>query len=158
MIRVHASTPFRTTRAALLTACLLSAGCSAMRPSVRATGATVTERGPTTARVEIALELRNEGSTEIELVQYDYMVFLEGGASYGGRWAALRALPPGQSVTATVPAVIPLADARAGIRWRASGEAEYRDPQSFARILYEAGILRTQSSFGGEGTLSEAAR
>jgi hypothetical protein len=32
----------------------------------------------------------------------------------------------------------------------------YRDPQSFARILYEAGILKTESSFDGEGAVAES--
>ena len=48
--------------------------------------------------------------------------------------------------------------ARAGARWTVTGTMTYRDPQSFARILYEAGILKTESMFEGEGNLAAAAK
>jgi hypothetical protein len=44
-----------------------------------------------------------------------------------------------------------------GARWVVSGTASYRDPQSFARILYEAGLLKTQAEFGGSGILAAQA-
>ena len=59
---------------------------------------------------------------------------------------------------ATVPAIVPVASARAGARWTVTGTMTYRDPQSFARILYEAGILKTESMFEGEGNLAAAAK
>lgn len=134
----------------------LGTGCSVVRPDVRATEANVAARGDGTAKVDIVLELRNGGDTEVELVTYDYLIRLGDGSSYDGRWAALRALPPGQTVRATVPAILPAASAIAGARWEVSGSVSYRDPQSFARILYEAGLLRTEAGFGGEGSMAEA--
>lgn len=106
--------------------------------------------------MDITLDLTNSGTNEVELVAYDYIITLEDGSSYDGRWAALRALPPGQTVEARIPAVLPLASVQEGVRWRVRGSASYRDPQSIARILYEAGILKTQSEFSGEGQLSSA--
>jgi hypothetical protein len=44
------------------------------------------------------------------------------------------------------------------LRWSVRGTASYRDPQSFARILYEAGILRTEASFSGDGEVAAASR
>ena len=132
------------------------AGCSFVRPTAKAVGVRVVEMGPSTARLAIEVELRNESSNEVELVSYDYLVRLEDGASYDGRWAALRALPPGQSVTASVPAIVPVQSARAGARWSVTGTLAYRDPQSLARILYEAGILKTESMFEGQGSVAIA--
>lgn len=136
------------------TAVFMATGCSIARPTASATAAAVGDRGAATARVDITLDLSNSGRNEVELVSYDYMITLEDGSSYDGRWAALRALPPGQTVKATVPAVLPVASVREGMRWKVSGSVAYRDPQSIARILYEAGILKTESAFTGEGTLS----
>ncbi|MEY5061198.1 MAG: hypothetical protein RIS45_1119 [Planctomycetota bacterium] len=151
--------PGATTAAILATSAITLCGCSVARPAVRATEARVGDSvGALTASVDITLELTNTSGNEVELVSYDYLIRLEDGASYDGRWAALRALPPGQTVKATVPAVVPIASARAGARWTVTGTMTYRDPQSFARILYEAGILKTESMFEGEGNLAAATK
>ena len=152
--------PRATIAAALLAAFAIAlGGCSVARPAVRATEARVgTSASALTASIDITLELTNTSGNEVELVSYDYLIRLEDGASYDGRWAALRALPPGQTVKATVPAIVPVASARAGARWTVTGTMTYRDPQSFARILYEAGILKTESMFEGEGNLAAAAK
>jgi hypothetical protein len=136
----------------MLTACAL-AGCAVPRPQVSAREARVAETGDTTARVEIVLDLTNTGGTDVELVTYDYILSLSDGSSYGGRWAALRALPPRQTVQAAIPAVVPVASAREGVRWTLRGTVSYRDPQSIARILYEAGILKTETEMDGSGTI-----
>jgi len=128
-------------------------GCSVPRPRAVATEVRVAETGDATARLDIVLELTNTGETDVELVTYDYTVSLEDGSSYGGRWAALRALPPRESVQAVIPAIVPAPSARAGARWTLAGQVSYRDPQSIARILYEAGILRTESDMSGSGSL-----
>ncbi len=131
---------------------LAGAGCSVMRPEVRATEARVVESIGGATKVDIALELRNTGEDEVDLVEYDYLVTLADGSAYGGKWAALRALPPGQTVEATIPAVLPTASVGSGgVAWRVSGTLRYQDPQSFARILYESGLLRTEVGFSGAG-------
>ncbi len=137
---------------------IVAGGCTVVRPNARASAAHLGMQSGGAAEVDITLELSNTGSTEIELVTYDYLITLEDGSSYDGRWAALRALPPGQTIVASVPAIVPASSARVGARWTVSGTASYRDPQSFARILYEAGLLKTQASFGGTGILAEAAK
>jgi hypothetical protein len=45
-----------------------------------------------------------------------------------------------------------------GGAWRVTGKVEFRDPQSFARILYEAGILHTRSEFSGDGDVIRQAQ
>lgn len=137
----------------MLTACAL-AGCAVQRPQVSAREARVAEAGDATARLEIVLDLTNAGDTDVELVTYDYILSLADGSSYDGRWAALRALPPRQTVQAVIPAVVPASSAREGIRWTLRGTVSYRDPQSIARILYEAGILKTEADMDGSGTIA----
>jgi hypothetical protein len=149
------------TRLAVLAAgmswCVLG-GCSVSRPAAKPIEANIGSAGTVTAAIDITIELTNTSQNEVDLVSYDYLIRLEDGASYDGRWAALRALPPGQTVRATVPAVVPVASARAGARWTVVGTLAYRDPQSFARILYEAGLLRTESAFEGAGTLGTGSK
>ena len=142
--------------AMLATSAIALAGCSVTRPSVRATAANIAKRGATTSQVDVTLALENKGSTEVELVVYDYVIRLADGSSYGGRWAALRALPPGQTVEARIPAVLPVGSAVEGAGWEFTGTVSYRDPQSFGRILYEAGLLKTEAQIEGAGTLGTA--
>jgi hypothetical protein len=131
---------------------IAATGCSLTRPEARATDMRISTVAGDVAQVEVLLELRNAGKDEIELVEYDYVVSLADGTRYGGRWAALRALPPGQTVQAVIPAVLPLQSLRDGkTAWSMSGTLRYRDPESFARILYEAGILKSQVDMSGSG-------
>jgi len=135
------------------TCLVLSTGCALVRPEARAIAVEVRKSAENASEVALVVELRNPGDDEIELVQYDYTVTVADGSSYGGRWAALRALPPGQTVTAEIPALLPTSSLnRDATAWRASGTLTYRDPRSFARILYEAGILKSEISFAGSGT------
>jgi hypothetical protein len=143
---------------AVAASCAALSGCAINRPAARATAASVVESKGDVARLSIELELTNTGSDEVELVEYDYTVTLADGARYGGKWAALRALPPGEPVRATIPAVVPASSAQVSGAWSVSGSLRYRDPRSVVRILYEAGILKPEVSFSGSGaTLSAAA-
>lgn len=147
--------PVRTAAGAGFGVAMLAAaaGCSVTRPDARAVDARTVESSGGVTKLDIALELKNTGADEVELVEYDYVVTLADGASYGGKWAALRALPPGRVVEATIPAILPSASVGSGeVSWRVSGTLRYRDPQSIARILYEAGIIKTEVSFSGAGT------
>jgi len=138
-------------RAATTTAALFACGCSLVQPTARATAASLERTAGEVGQLAIELELGNPGRDEIQLVEYDYLVTLSDGASYGGRWAALRALPPEQAVRATIPAILPASSLRGDVGWRVSGTLRYRDPQSVARILYELGLVETKISFDGSG-------
>jgi len=145
------------------TATLLAAGCGVVRPTVSASQMRLGKATADATEVGIVLELVNPGRDEVELVRYDYSLILEDGARYDGVWSAQRALPPGRPVEAVIPAVLPSASVAgasggAGARnWRVEGTLRYRDPQSFARILYEAGILRTEVGFSGAGAVPAGA-
>jgi hypothetical protein len=151
------SAPAATLGLCLVASIAVAGGCSVPRPRIEATEARIAETGGSTTRLDIVLGLTNTGSTDVELVNYDYTVSLEDGSSYGGRWAALRALPPNETVQAVIPAVVPSSSAREGARWTVRGQVSYRDPQSIARILYEAGFLKTEADMSGSGTLAPPA-
>ena len=140
-------------RLGMLASCLGLGACSLARPEARAINVQLTRTDGALAEVAVVMELRNTGKDEIELVEFDYILTLSDGARYGGRWAALRALPPNHTVTATVPAVVPLSSLRNGASgWTVTGSLGYRDPSSFARILYEAGILHYEVPISSAGT------
>ncbi|MFM1823116.1 MAG: hypothetical protein RI967_1382 [Planctomycetota bacterium] len=133
------------------TAVMAMAGCSLVQPSVRAIGARVAGEADGVARLELELELANPGSTEIDLLEYDYRVELADGASYAGRWAALRALPADATVRAQVPAVVPAASLAGSGGWRIAGTVSYRDPASLSRLLFDLGLLENRAAFSGSG-------
>ena len=137
---------------AICAAGLLAGGCAIVRPEARATDVRVVNSANGATQLAITVALTNPGKDEVELVEYDYALTLPDGSGYGGKWAALRALPPGATVNAEIPAVVPTASVANGASsWRVSGSVEFRDPKSFARILYEAGLLRTSAAFSGDG-------
>lgn len=138
--------------ALLASATVVLTGCHVVRPEGRATELRLGRSNGDLTEVAIVLELRNPGRDEIDLVEYDYTVSLADGSRYGGRWAALRALPPGQTVEATLPAVLPTSSLVEGVAWTARGTGKYRDPDSVFRILYEAGILKNEYSFSSTGS------
>jgi hypothetical protein len=138
--------------ALLATTAAALTGCHVVRPEGRATELRLGQTNGDLTEVVVVLELRNPGRDEIDLVEYDYTVSLADGSRYGGRWAALRALPPGQTVEAMLPAVLPTTSLADGMAWSASGTGKYRDPNSVLRILYEAGILKNEYSFSTSGT------
>lgn len=152
-------TPRCATRsAAALAGLALLSGCTVVRPVARATDVQVVESVGGTSRVDITLALTNPGDDEVELIEYDYTLSLADGSGYGGKWAALRALPPRSTIEARIPAVVPTASLVDGGAWRVTGKVEFRDPQSFALILYEAGILHTRSEFSGDGDVIRPAQ
>ncbi len=137
---------------ALLALLCALTGCSLARPVARATSVQLVRTDGALAEVDVSVELTNTGGDEIDLVEFDYVLTLSDGARYASRWAALRALPPHQTVTAIIPAVVPLSSLRSGASgWTVTGTLGYRDPSSFARILYEAGILHYEVPISNSG-------
>jgi hypothetical protein len=131
------------------------AGCSMVQPAVRPTAVRVADAGGDATRLAVLLEVANPGSTEIELVEYDYRLELADGASYAGRWAALRALPADGSIEAVIPAVVPAASARGG--WRLTGTLSYRDTAALSRLLLDLGLIENRTSFSASGAQVEPA-
>ena len=113
--------------------------------------------GPQGYRVE--LEVTNPSSEDIALERFDYVFEVDDVGRFEGRWAALRTLPGGATITMVVPASMPLSADLAQrvnlddeLRWRIDGGIRYQAPGLLGQILFDAGIRRPTESFSGSGT------
>ena len=91
----------------LVSTLLLAVGCGAV-PRVAATAAKPTARTDDAAQFRIDLRLANDGTEDIPLERFEYVFTVQDVGVFEGRWAALRTIPPGQSITMEIPASIPL--------------------------------------------------
>ncbi|MEE2681514.1 MAG: hypothetical protein VX641_03990 [Planctomycetota bacterium] len=129
-------------------------------PQVRVTGLSVLAIGASdtpAAQLGVDLELRNPTRKPIQLEQFDYTVTVESAGErnrWNGRWSALRTLPADQTVSMTIPAVVPhtFEDAPKEAEWRVSGWISYKAPGRLAQILFDTGFRRPQHEFSGRGT------
>ena len=144
----------------LVSTLLLAVGCGAV-PRVATTGAQPTARTDDAAQFRIDLRLANDGTKDIPLERFEYVFTVQDVGVFEGRWAALRTIPPGQSITMEIPASIPLptdlaerVDLDAPISWRLEGGVRYRAPGFLGRILFDVGIRRPTESFRGSGTFT----
>lgn len=111
------------------------------------------------AGYRVELEVTNPGSEDISLERFDYVFEVDRVGRFEGRWAALRTLPGGATITMVVPASMPLSADLAQrvnlddeLRWRIDGGIRYQAPGLLGQILFDAGIRRPTESFSGSGT------
>ena len=152
--------PVLTPALLLVSTLLLAVGCGAV-PRVAATAAKPTARTDDAAQFRIDLRLANDGTEDIPLERFEYVFIVKGVGVFEGRWAALRTIPPGQSITMEIPASIPLpgdlaerVDLDAPIPWRLEAGVRYRAPGFLGRILFDVGVRRPTESFSGSGTFT----
>ncbi|MCP4938365.1 MAG: LEA type 2 family protein [Phycisphaeraceae bacterium] len=152
--------PVFTPALLLVSTMLLAVGCGAV-PRVATTGARPTARTDEAAQFRIDLRLANEGTEDIPLERFEYVFTVKGVGVFEGRWAALRTIPPGQSITMEIPASIALppdlaerVDLDAPIQWRLDGGVRYQAPGFLGRILFDVGVRRPTESFRGSGTFT----
>ncbi|NCF40920.1 MAG: hypothetical protein GWP75_12475 [Planctomycetia bacterium] len=144
----------------LVSTVLFAVGCGAV-PRVATTGARPTARTDDAAQFRIDLRLTNDGSEDIPLERFEYVFTVQDLGAFEGRWAALRTIPPGQSITMEIPASIALpadlaeqVDLDAPISWRLEGGVRYQAPGFLGRILFDVGIRRPTEPFSGSGTFT----
>lgn len=144
----------------LVSTLLFAVGCGAV-PRIATTGARPTARTEDAAQFRIDLQLANDGTEDIPLERFEYVFTVKDVGAFEGRWAALRTIPPGQSITMEIPASIPLPanlaeriDLDAPIPWRLEGGVRYQAPGFLGRILFDVGIRRPTESFSGSGTFT----
>ncbi len=152
--------PVLTPTIVLVSTLLLAVGCGAV-PRIAASEARPTARTDDAAQFRIDLRLSNDGTEDIPLERFEYVFTVEEVGAFEGRWAALRTIPPGQSVAMEIPASIPLPEDLAGridldapIAWRIEGGVRYQAPGFLGRILFDVGIRRPTESFSGSGTFT----
>ena len=129
-------------------------------PQVSVTGLNVLALGASdmpSAQLAVDLELENPTPEPIQLEQFDYSVVVESDGERGqwsGSWSALRTLPAGQTVSLSIPAVVPYSfgDAPEEAQWQVSGTISYKAPGRLAQILFDTGFRRPRHQFGGQGT------
>lgn len=114
---------------------------------------------PIAAGLQVDLQVHNPSSEDVPLERFDYALQVDDVGRFEGRWAALRTLPPGQTVTLTVPASMRLPrdltdreELGGEFRWRIEGGVRYQAPGLLGQILFDAGIRRPSEPFEGSGT------
>lgn len=137
--------------ALLATATALLVGCAT--PTIEVTNVTVREQTADAVALDVKVDLTNPADASMRLLQWDY-TFSNQSGSYSGTWEALATLPPGATVTRTIPVVLPAA---AGTdQWSISGVLSYRSPSRVAEIFYDLGIWRPRTGFGGSSATATA--
>lgn len=138
-------------RGLFATVALLTAACGAP-PVISVTGVDVVERGATTSELAVRLEIQNLTGEPIRLDTWEYNLQLRGQGVYAGQWVAAITIPAESRVLTAIPAVVqntdlPAADAS----WNVGGWIRYLEPTRFSQMLYDLGLNRPSTSFGGRG-------
>jgi hypothetical protein len=143
---------------------LLLGACAA--PTISVGEATVVGRDAETVRLDVAVRLTNPATRPMPLLEWDYTVESPvggavgggGGVAFEGTWSAMRTIPPGETVTVAIPAVVPAADFDPAAPILVRGSVSYRSPDRLARIFEEFGLYRPRQSFAGSAEPSAAVR
>ena len=128
-------------------------------PNVSVTGLDVLAVGASdtpSAKLSVNLQLENPTPEPIQLEIYNYTVMVESEGErsrWTGVWSALRTLPAGQTVSMSIPAVVPYTFSQSPEKaeWRVSGTISYKAPGRLAQILFDTGFRRPEHQFNGRG-------
>ena len=129
----------------------LLAGCSTP-PAIRVTAVDVVEVGASTSELAVRMEIQNPTGAPIRLDTWDYTLSVRGQQVYAGQWVASITIPPESRVLTAIPAVIPnAANPGPDAAWRVGGSIRYLEPARFSQMLYDIGLNRPSTGFGGDG-------
>ncbi len=141
-------------------------GCGAFSqaPRIEVESLSLVKVGETDAEADLVVRISGGGPQATILTDFRYSVFLEGRRAFDGRWAALAAAPPEESIVRTLPVVIPGSmlpegtrpDQGVAIPWSISGSVGWEDPDRLARILLDLGFATPRSGFSGRGDAMSA--
>lgn len=130
---------------------LLATACSTP-PAIRVTGVDVVETGASGCEVAVRMEIVNPTGAPIRLDTWDYSLSVRGQQVYSGQWVASITIPPESRVLTAIPAVVPAAsNPGPDAAWRVGGWIRYLEPARFSQMLYDIGLNRPSTSFGGDG-------
>lgn len=151
--------PFHSRNLSLAVALSAFAGCTIAPPQITLTSIRRADSTSSANEYELEFELVNTQGKAVELETWSYSVVAPDGSTYGGSWAALAVLPGDARKSLVVPAVLDATASTApGASLTVSGELAYRDPGNFARLLREAGLLHSRSTFQGSAAIVDAPR
>ena len=129
----------------------LSAGCNTP-PVISVTGIDVVEKGATTSELAVRLEIQNLTGEPIRLDTWEYGLQMHGQSVYSGQWVAAITIPAESRVLTAIPAVVQNADLpTADASWNVNGWIRYLEPTRFSQMLYDLGLNRPSTGFGGRG-------
>lgn len=158
-----AKSPF--VRGLALAVSVLGGGCGVLSkaPRIEIESLSLVRSGTGASEADLVVRISGGGPQATILTDFRYTVFVAGRRAYTGRWAALAAAPPEESLTRSLPVVIP--DSMLGgasdevgpveIPWSVSGSVGWEDPDRFARILLDLGFATARAEFSGRGTAIE---
>ncbi len=138
----------------LILACvaLVEIGCSTP-PGIRVTGVDVVESGESTLELAVRLELQNPTGYPIRIDTWDYNFQLSGQQVYSGVWVASITIPPESRVLTAIPAVVPRSSVTGpAADWNVAGWIRYLEPTRFSQMMYDIGLNRPTTTFGGTGS------
>ncbi|MHC4413906.1 MAG: LEA type 2 family protein [Planctomycetota bacterium] len=149
-------------RGALLVVGLLSLpGCTRYRsPEISLARVMMTESGDEALALGFEVELANPNVAPLELDEFRYTVEIDGREVYAGRRAAGATLSAAQTRRLTIPAVVPYhrmgwtAGPPPQVTYALRGALRYRTPSELAQQLFDAGVRRPRTSFGGRGQVA----
>lgn len=134
-----------------LAAATLTAACSTP-PAIRVTGVDVVEVGASTCELAVRMEIQNPTGAPIRLDTWDYTLSVRGQQVYEGQWVAAITIPPESRVLTAIPAVVPSTmNPGPDAGWRVGGWIRYLEPARFSQMLYDIGLNRPSTTFGGDG-------
>ena len=140
----------------------LLCGCTGA-PKVMPTSAIATEATDDAVRFAITLDLKNTGTDEIPVDWYNYRFEVVNLGYFSGEWAAKEVIPPGSTITMTIPAVIQIDEqnrsrlnSSGNWAWTIDGGIRYQASGLIGRALFDAGIRRPTENCSGSGTFQIA--
>ena len=117
------------------------------------TGVDVVEVGTDSSEVAVRLEIVNTTAEPIRLDTWDYTLDVRGQRAYSGVWVAAITIPAESRVLTAIPATVPNMQLQnADAPWNAGGWIRYLEPTRFSQMLYDLGLNRPSTNFGGSGT------
>lgn len=140
----------------------LIAGCTTIKaPNLTVQDGAVTAQSSEALVVDFNLHLGNPNNESLELLEIDYVMFVDGRHVFKGRRDAQATLPAGGEWTVRIPAVIPFDDAGwteteipSQVRYDVSGTLVYSSPGPLAEILLDARIWRPKAGFHAKGNMT----
>lgn len=141
----------RALRAAAWIGCAGLASACVPSPQITVTGVDVVEIGEDASELAIRMTLKNDADVPVKLDIWSYSL-QAAGARYSGRWSAGITIPPQESVSASIPAVIPnSASPGPNCAWTSGGTVTFLAPSRLAEVLFELGLNRPSTGFSGSG-------
>lgn len=148
-------------RGLALAAAAIAGGCGVLSrsPRIDVEYLSLSSVGEQGMEADLVVRISGGGPQATILTDFEYSVFIDGRRAYRGRWAALAAAPPEESILRSLPVVIPepmLPDAATAgdpldLPWSVSGTVGWEDPDRLARILLDLGFATPRANFSGRG-------